>query len=222
MKRINIIVAAILLIIMSGCSIPEDKGIIKYYSDTSTLDEYIDKSDNIGASFPNVYCVGDKYIVLASYFGMYLIDIEKIQVINYVDIRKYGCAYFQGDIITEVVIDANENNVYFYNSENGNFADKIYNFNIKNQTVEEITEEEFIGVQLQTANCEFIDFDNLINNESTNMKEELEAYNSIEKSEVYRIGNITFFLTAEEWKLSNLKLILINSDTDELNEVRIK
>lgn len=215
------IIVAILLIVMSGCSVANNKGIIKYNSDTSTLDEYIEESDNIGAVFPNMHCVGNKYIVLASYFGMYLIDIEKTQVINYVDLEKYGCTYFQGDIITEVAIDANENNVYFYNSENGDLAGKIYDFDIENQTVEEISESEFADVQLQSANCESIDFNELVNDEDTNVTEKLEAYNSIEKSGIYKTGNITFFVAAEDWKLSNLKLILINSDTDELNEVYI-
>lgn len=221
MRRSKIIIIAILLIVMSGCSVSNNKGIIKYNSDTTTLDEYIEKSDNIGAVFPNMHCVGNKYIVLASYFGMYLIDIEKAQVVNYINLEKYGCNYFQGDIITEVVIDANENNIYFYNSENGDFAGNIYDFNIKNQTVEEIPADEFADVQLQATNCELTDLDKLINDVGEGVKEKLETYNSIEKSDIYRVGDVTFFLTAEEWKLSNLKLILISSDTDELNEVCI-
>lgn len=222
MRRSLIIFLAILLIVMSGCSVSDNKGLIKYDSGTTTLDEYIEKSDNIGAVFPNMHCVGDKYIVLASYFGMYLIDIEKAQVVNYINLEKYGCNYLQGDIITEVVIDANENNIYFYNSENGDFSGNIYDFNIETQTVEEMSEDEFTDVLLQVTNCELTDWDKLINDAGEGVKEKLESYNSIEKSDIYRVDDVAFFLTAEEWKLSNLKLILISSDTEELKEIGIK
>lgn len=218
-KLSSIVIAATLIVGIAGCSGAKSTDSAKYDSSVATLESYIDKSDNIGAVFPNLYCVGDQYAVVASYFGMYVVDVQKAQIVDYVDLAKYGCNQFQGDRIAKITTDAE--NIYFFNTENEDIIGKIYELNVSDGTVEELAEDRYNEVLLADTGAT-TDYESFVSAQGEGLADKLKAYETVEKSEVLDMGDHKVFTVAADWKLSNLQIVLIHSDTEDVQEIEVK
>lgn len=218
-KLSSIIIVAALMVGIAGCSGAKSSDSAKYDSGVATLESYVDKNDNIGAVFPNLYCVGDQYAVVASYFGMYVVDVQKAQVVDYVDLVKYGCNQFQGDQIATITADAE--NIYFFKTENEKISGKIYELKVSDGTVEEIAEDEYNKVQLTDTRVT-TDWESFVSAQGEGLADKLKDYETVDKSEVLDMGSCKVFTVAEDWKLSNFKIVLVNSATEDVQEIEVK
>lgn len=220
-KKISgVIIGCVLLVGVAGCSNAKNTDSVKYDGSGAILKSYIEKNeDNVGAIFPNLYSVGDQYAIVASYFGMYVIEMRKERIVDYVDLAKYGCDQFQGDQVVQITTDGND--IYFYNMENESISGKIYRLTISDGILEENAQDEY--EQLQTTDTsKTINYDSFVANQEAKLAEKLKVYTDIAKSDVLDMGSYKLFTVAKDWKLSNLKIVLINTETENVKEIAVR
>ena len=215
MKRTVIITIIIVMLIgVQGCSTDKKTD---YYSQ---INEYIKQNDSIGAEFPRFYHIGDKYAVAASYFGMFIFDTEIAEIDAYVDLKQYDCNYFQGDKKTIIKVDNEEKKLYFYNIENDEINGQIY--------VLDLNSKEIYKAGIDARNAEYYegfteeqDFFAVLDNAGESIKSALNKYITSENGCVYKHDNMIIFAVADEWRISNLKFVFLNTDTGEVKELPI-
>ncbi|MBQ9885345.1 MAG: hypothetical protein IJM37_00585 [Lachnospiraceae bacterium] len=185
----------------------------------AVLQQYIEQNDNIGAEFPQIYFMNGKYTVAASYFGLFVIDNTAKKVDSFIDLKKYDCNYFQGDVITKISSDDKSEKLYFYNTENDKIvADKVYSYDIKSRKISKAKAEE-IGagsVPMQSGTLR-----DVLDEADEDLAVKLSEYADRNISTVYKGNEQMVFAVSDEWRISNLKLVIVDVKNGDVKEIAI-
>lgn len=192
-KKAIVILSCILVILsMTACSEKSVQRALTGNDYQAQLSMYVENNDNVGVTCPLFYAVGDKYVVAVSYFGMFVLEPELAAIYCYVDLKDYDCNNMQGDIITEVILDNDEENIYFYNVEKDKVVGKIYSLNIDSKNITEVSEEK--------------------------LPNDMEV---MSPQESVKWRDISISSKADEWKISNLKFVFTNESSGEVKELKV-
>lgn len=188
---------------------------------------FVGDKDTIGATMVEVFDVGDKYTVAATWFGLFILNTDSATLDSYVDLKKYDCNYFQGDYITKVRVDKNQENVYFYNTQNEEplydkdveVSGKVYRFNLKSREIMEIPYRE-VPQDSEFREMPERNWQEDLSSLSEPLQEILKQYGNTNADGIF-YGDKFIFPTAEEDRLSKLKFIFVNADSGEVKELSL-
>lgn len=223
----------LILACLAGCS--DEKAVSKTESKTEadkvvekalsadeypeTLRGFVGEEDTVGATSVNIFDVGEKYTIAATWFGLFVLNTESATVDSYVDLKKYDSNYFQGDIITKVRVDKKQENLYFYNTENEEVTGKVYHFDLQSKEIVEIPYRE-VPPDSELREQPVLLQDEEIEKLDSSLKDILKEYDWQNGNAVMQNGKL-IFSTAEDWKLTKLKFVFVDVNSGEVKELSV-
>lgn len=222
----------------NGNSIPEEKQIPTteeiVYEKALNADEYkealrvfVGDKDSIGATMVDIFDVGDKYTVAATWFGLFILNTDYATLDSYVDLKKYDCNYFQGDYITKVRVDKNQENVYFYNTQNEEplydkeveVSGKVYRFNLESKEIMEIPYRE-VPQDSEFREMPERNWQEDLEGTQEPLQEVLKQYENTHADGIF-YGDKFIFPTAEEDRLTKLKFVFVDVKSGDVKELSV-
>ena len=189
--RFLIIVISIIIVISVGIGLianPKAKGTDanNTYLEPFTAEWSYDQ--NLGADFPFLDYASNDIVIFHGYFGLFVYDLDKQQIIRSLNLAPIDCQFTQGDNYCEVSVSADGNTVQLhpYSSEN------MYVYSISNNTLIEVPtmsiEDRFGGL---IPIMDIVDVDKLGNCSFEAVKFSNGEFGYLEASE-WTIGSLTY------------------------------
>nr|WP_307989752.1 M56 family metallopeptidase [uncultured Niameybacter sp.] len=104
---------------------------------------------SLGVAMPELDYASDDIVIFHSYFGLFVYDLNKLQIIRSIDLKSLNCDQIQGSNYCEASVSEDGNTVYLHPMESEN----MYIYVVTNNTLKEVPYEQmenrFRGVPIE-------------------------------------------------------------------------
>jgi len=104
---------------------------------------------SLGVGMPELDYASDDIVIFHSYFGLFVYDLNTLQIIRSIDLKPLNCHYTQGSNACEVMVSEDGDTVYLHPRESKN----MYIYTVSSHTLQEKPyqqmEKRFRGVPIE-------------------------------------------------------------------------
>lgn len=93
---------------------------------------------SLGVAMPELDYASDNIVIFHSYFGLFVYDLNKLQIIRSIDLKPLNCDQIQGSNYCEVSVSEDGNTVYLHPMESEN----MYIYTVTSHTLKEASYQQ--------------------------------------------------------------------------------